>query len=512
VTTSRTPWILSGIVVGLAGVAASYATAMVLAVRQAPIVAVAELIIRITPGDLAESAISAVGTKDKPLLVGGIVLFLVVCFGWAGLLSRHHYWPPALIFMGLAAVAAVAVLTSANPEPVALLPVVVGLFIWQACLGWVTSRLRVADHDTDVAPATGPPSASRRGFLLRIGLVGAASLAVAGAGRLWGSGRRRVEDARRLLRLDGVTQPKIPGGARIGLDGVTPWRTPDSTFYLIDTAITPPAIDPAKWQLRIHGMVDRELTFTYQELLNREFTEAWITLNCVSNEVGGDLIGNAWWSGVRIAELLEEAGVQDGADAVLQTSEDGWTCGTPLTALTDNRDALLAVAMNGAALPIEHGFPVRMVVPGLYGFVSATKWLVDLKVTRFEDFDAYWTSRGWSEQAPLKIASRIDVPSGGAVVKPGVLRVGGVAWMQHVGIEGVEVSVDGGPWATAVIAAVPTNDTWVQWSATLTVEPGDHQLSVRAIDKQGNVQTGVERAVAPDGSTGWHTVEFAAEE
>ncbi len=507
------PWILSGIVVGLAGVAASYATAMVLAVRQAPIVAVAEMIIRITPGDVVEAAISAVDTWDKPLLVGGIVVFLVACFGWAGLLSRDHYWPPALIFMALAAVGAVAVLTSPNPEPLALLPVVMGLFTWQACLGWVTKGLRVlVPADQDATSTEGAASPSRRGFLLRLGLVAGASVGLAAAGRLWGRGRRRVEDARRLLRLDGVTQPKIPGGARIGLEGVTPWRTSESSFYLIDTAITPPAIDPTKWQLRIHGMVDNELTFTYQELLDRTFTEAWITLNCVSNEVGGDLIGNAWWSGIRIAELLEEAGVQEGADAVLQTSEDGWNCGTPLMALTDNRNALLAVAMNGEALPIEHGFPVRMVVPGLYGFVSATKWLVDLEVTRFDAFDAYWTSRGWSEQAPLKIASRIDVPSNGAAVKAGVLRAGGVAWMQHVGIETVEVSLDGGPWTQAVIAAVPTNDTWVQWAATITVEPGEHQLSVRATDKQGNVQTGVERAVAPDGATGWHAVEFAAQE
>jgi hypothetical protein len=249
---------------------------------------------------------------------------------------------------------------------------------------------------------------------------------------------------------------------------------------------------------------------TYDELLERQFTEAWVTLNCVSNPVGGNLIGNAWWSGVRIADLLEEAGVQDGADAVKQTSEDGWTCGTPLGALTDDRDAMLAVAMNGQALPIEHGFPVRMVVPGLYGYVSATKWLVDLEVTRFADFTAYWTDRGWAEKGPVKIASRVDVPRSGAEVQAGEVRFGGVAWAQHTGIAAVEFSVDGGEWLEAEIGATPSVDTWVQWTGTADVEPGDHLVKVRATDKDGTVQTGTVQDVLPDGATGWHTSDFSA--
>ena len=224
------------------------------------------------------------------------------------------------------------------------------------------------------------------------------------------------------------------------------WATPADDFYLIHTALAIPAIAPEEWRLRIHGMVDRELVLRFQDLIDRRLTEAWITLNCVSNPVGGDLIGNAWWSGVRLADLLAEAGVRPDADAVLQTSEDGWTCGTPLAALTDDRDAMLAVAMNGRPLPVEHGFPVRTIVPGLYGFVSATKWVVDLEVTRFDRFEAYWTGKGWAEQAPVRLASRIDVPRSGAGVPAGEVRVGGVAWAQHVGIEGVEVSVDGGAW------------------------------------------------------------------
>jgi len=294
----------------------------------------------------------------------------------------------------------------------------------------------------------------------------------------------------------------------VGLEDVGSWQTHNDDFYLIHTAISVPAIEPKDWRLRIHGMVDRELVLTYDSLIARGLTESWVTLGCVSNEVGGGLIGNAWWSGVRIAGLLREAGVRGDADCVLQTSEDGWNCATPLAALTDDRGAMLAVAMNGRPLPIEHGFPVRSIVPGLFGYVSATKWVVDFEVTRFEDVAAFWTQRGWSEQGPVKIASRIDVPRSGADVDPGRLDVGGLAWKQHTGIAAVEVALDGGAWERVALAEAPTDDTWVQWTATLDVTPGDHTLRVRAIGRDGDVQTGALADVVPDGATGWHTVDF----
>jgi hypothetical protein len=227
--------------------------------------------------------------------------------------------------------------------------------------------------------------------------------------------------------------------------------------------------------------------------------------------VGGDLIGNAWWSGVRVAELLAEARPLSGADAVKQTSEDGWTCGTPLAVLTDSRNAMLAVAMNGGPLPLEHGFPVRMVVPGLYGYVSATKWLVDLEVTRFDDFEAFWTERGWSARGPVRTESRIDLPAANHRVVAGSVRVAGVAWAQHTGIERVEVRLDGGPWAPVELARVPSVDTWVQWTGTVDVDPGAHTVAVRATDRSGYVQTAVRRDVIPDGATGWHTIDITAE-
>jgi len=291
---------------------------------------------------------------------------------------------------------------------------------------------------------------------------------------------------------------------------MTPWRVSNEDFYRIDTSLVVPAVDPGEWRLRIHGMVEKEVTLTYQELLDRRLTEDWVTICCVSNPVGGDLIGNAWWSGVRIAEVLAEAGVSPRADAVKQTSQDGWTCGTPIEALTDDRNAMLAIAMNGEPLPVEHGFPVRMIVPGLYGYVSATKWLVDLEVTTFDRFSAYWTERGWSARGPVKTESRVEVPRDGAEVNAGSVRIGGHAWAQHTGIARVEYRLDGNAWQQAELGRVPGTDTWVQWSGTVEAANGDHSLAVRATDRSGYTQTAARVDVVPDGATGWHTVSFTA--
>jgi DMSO/TMAO reductase YedYZ molybdopterin-dependent catalytic subunit len=503
---SRLPWALAGIVTGAAGVATSYAVAMVLTIRESPVVAVAELVIRLTPGALAEQAIDLVGQLDKPLLILGTLLVLLALSAWAGIMARTSWVRPQLVWLGLAAVGTVAVLVQRGAGAVDVLPVLVGLVTWVALLPALTAPLRMAEAHPELE------SRERRVFLMVAGVLGLAAIGVGVAGRVVGAGRRHVVESRRLLRLDEVTLPEVPAGVSSGLAEVTPWQTPNDDFYLIHTAISVPAIEPKDWRLRIHGMVDRELVLTYDDLIARGLTESWVTLNCVSNEVGGDLIGNAWWSGVRLADLLAEAGVRPEADAVLQTSEDGWTCGTPLAALTDDRDAMLAVAMNGRPLPVEHGFPVRTIVPGLYGFVSATKWLVDLEVTRFDRFEAYWTGKGWAEQAPVRLASRIDVPRSGAGVPAGEVQVGGVAWAQQVGIEGVEVSVDGGAWTGVEIASPPTDDTWVQWAGSVSLEPGDHVLRVRATSKAGEVQTGVERDVVPDGATGWHQVDVTAED
>lgn len=505
-STARGAWAAAGIVAGYAGLAASYLVTQVGTVRSPVVVAVADLVIRAAPGTSSERAIRVFGHHDKTALLVGIFVLLTAAFVGAGLLARRTFAAATAVLAVLAAVGLVAVASERNTTGTEYVALGIGFLTWVACLSLVTAPLRAA-------PAgTGPvgEGTTRRGFLLRAGGVAVAAVAVGVAGRALGAGRRRVEEARRLLRLPGVTKPVVPRGVQVDVPGMTPWLTSSRDFYRIDTSIVPPAVEPDGWRLRIHGLVDREIEFGYQDLLDRRITEAWVTICCVSNAIGGDLIGNAWWSGVRVADLLREAGVQPGADAVLQTSVDGWTCGTPLSVLTDDRDAMLAIAMNGGPLPVTHGFPVRTIVPGLYGYVSACKWVVDLEVTRFSEISAYWTDRGWAERGPVKISSRIDVPRHHGEVAASGGRVAGVAWAQHTGIAAVEIAVDEGDWQPAELARVPTDDTWVQWAATIDVAPGDHSLRVRATGKDGQVQTGVEHDVLPDGATGWHTIQFTA--
>ncbi|RJS46300.1 molybdopterin-dependent oxidoreductase [Nocardioides cavernaquae] len=542
---ARMSWGTAGLVAGFAGLAVSHGTAHYLGRRLTPFDAVAELVIDVTPGSVAHWFIELVGTLDKPLL--GLIIAAIMCllFLAAGRLAARAWWAPLPLYAAMGGFALLATLTRDDATRTDAVPVALGAVCWIAALSFITEPVTTGSRAAAVSAATSDVAGdahahSRRTVLIRSAVVTAIGVGTAVLGPIVGRGRRRVEQARRLLVLPATT-PNVPAGVSLKGEGLTPWMTSADDFYLIDTAFQKPAIDPKTWSLRIHGMVEREVVLSYQELLDREVTEDWITLSCVSNPVGGDLIGNAWWSGVRIAPLLAEAGVRPHADAVLQTSQDGWTCGTPLQALTDDRQAMIAFAMNGEALPIEHGFPARVIVPGLYGYVSACKWVVDIEVTRFDRISAYWTELGWSEKAPLKIGSRIDVPRSGQDIRPGDLRIGGMAWAQHTGIERVEYAIDGGAWQVAAIGGitnhtvpagpatsaaptgeassaapsaapvgkVPNRDTWVQWAATVTVDEGDHELRVRAVGADGEVQTGVEKDVRPDGATGWHTRQFS---
>jgi DMSO/TMAO reductase YedYZ molybdopterin-dependent catalytic subunit len=502
---TRARWAVAGLTAGLGGLGTSYLTAVLLGLRGNPVTDVAELVIRLTPGAVAEDAISRVGHEDKPLLVTGVLVALVVLFCACGLLAQR--WPGVGMggFVVLGVIGLVANQSQYAATPVGILPILVGVMTWLVAFGSLTGLIR-----------PGPFASRERGldpdrrFVVAASGVGVGSLLLAGLGWKAGGHRRAVDAARDALDLR-LRDPGPPSGVDVGVDGVTAWQTPASRFYRIDTSLSPPAISPDDWSLRIHGMVDREVTLTYADLLKRPRSEIWMTLNCVSNPVGGDLISNAWWSGTTLKALLEEAGVRPGANAVKQTSDDGWTCGTPLPALLDDRGAMLAYAMNGAPLPIEHGFPVRTLVPGLYGYVSACKWLRDIEVTTFDSFSAYWTERGWSEQGPVKLASRIDVPGDGQRVKAGRVQAGGLAWQQHTGIREVQVQLDGGGWQPATLARRNITDSWVQWAATLEVERGGHRLAVRAVNDDGQVQTAVRADPVPDGASGWHTVTFSAD-
>jgi DMSO/TMAO reductase YedYZ molybdopterin-dependent catalytic subunit len=279
-------------------------------------------------------------------------------------------------------------------------------------------------------------------------------------------------------------------------------------FYRIDTELRLPQVDPERWSLRIHGAVEREITLSYRQLLDRPLIERWITLCCVSNDVGGGLIGNTRWLGAPLAPLLREAGVRPDADQLLMTSVDGFTIGAPMAAVLDGRDALIAVGMGGEPLPVEHGFPARIVVPGLYGYVSACKWVVDIEATRFQDQQAFWVRQGWQAEPPIRLESRIDRPRSGEVLRVGrAAPIAGVAWDQHVGVSKVEVQVGNEAWRTARLAAVPSTDTWRQWVQPWTpARAGTYAIRVRAFDAKGRPQTPVPRAPFPSGATGFDTI------
>ena len=501
-------WGLVGVVTGLAGLAVSQFVAALLSVREGPFVAVVESVVTLVPGPVAGWAIDFLGSRGKPVLLILLTLSMLAIFSVAGWLWPRVRWASVLVWVALAGIGLAAVVARNGTGTTEILPIGMGLGVWLVAMTAISSAAcRALPWASSPETGAGP---SRRGFAVAVGVVALLGLGSGVGARLTSGRKTAIKDARRLLRIPGVTARKTPGRALIGVPGVQPWRTRNDDFYQVHTALVIPAIEPAQWRLRIHGMVEREIVLTYDELIARGLTEAWMTLSCVSNEVGGPLVGNAWWSGVLTRDLLAEARPLRGADAVLQTSQDGWTCSTPLAAMTDDRDAMFAVAMNGEALPLEHGFPVRTLVPGLYGYTSACKWLVDVEVTRFADVEAYWTERGWAEQAPVRLTSRIDVPRAGDEIEAGTVTIAGSAWRQHTGIEAVEVAVDGGGWRLARIAQVRTADTWVQWAADFTVAPGPHVARVRAVDRAGQVQTGVERDVLPDGASGWHEVEFTA--
>ena len=334
------------------------------------------------------------------------------------------------------------------------------------------------------------------------------ALATLGANALQAA-TRTATTVREALTLPSAasTAAPVPTGAELGIDGLAPVITPNELFYRIDTALRVPQIDTAEWSLRIHGLVDEPFELTWDELVALPLEESFTTLMCVSNEVGGGLIGNAKWLGYPIRELLARAKPQAGADMVLSKSIDGWTASSPLGVLQDaERNSVLAIGMNDEPLPTEHGYPARLVVPGLYGYVSATKWVTELEVTRFADQTAYWTDRGWSAEGPVKLSSRIDVPSSGRTVEAGTVTIAGVAWDQHTGIAAVHVQIDGGDWQPAELATAISIDTWVQWRLEWQATTGDHDIRVRATSVDGEVQTEDIQGVIPDGATGLHEI------
>ena len=454
-----------------------------------------------SPHAVVEWAKDTFGTADKTVLFIGVTVVILGLTVAAGLLSRTRPTPGLIIAAAQGVLGFVAVLTRPDLGQLAIAAPAASMVVGLVVFNWLHGKAWPVEQDRD----------SRRAFLRASAgaVVGAGALGA--IGQLVGS-RVDVEQSRAAIGELRVASPapKLPANADFAANGTARFITSNRDFYRIDTALTLPRVAAEDWRLRIHGLVDKTVEYTFGDIRDRRLIERPVTLACVSNEVGGGLISNANWIGVPLRELLFEAGVKPGADQLFSTSTDGFTAGTPVDALLDpNRGAMLAIGMNGEPLPQEHGFPARMVVPGLYGYVSATKWVVDMEVTTFADKQGYWIPRGWSAKGPIKTQSRIDSPRDGFVLAKGRNTIAGIAWAQTIGVREVQVRVDDGEWHPAELSTEVGLNTWRMWRVTLDLKQGERTIQVRATDNHGYTQTEDEAPPAPDGATGWHTVHVS---
>ncbi len=502
----RLPAALLGVLALVTALAAGHLVAGFVGVNASPYLAVGNGAIDLTPVQLKDFAVRTFGTYDKLVLLSGMALVMVLVSAVAGLLSRRTPVPGLVVITGFGLVGLVAVYARPDLGATALLAPLASLVAGVATFAFLH---RLARRDTTPAAAAG---SSRRTVLLAgAGVVAGAGVAGLG-GQLLAGSRDATASREAVGRLvPARTAPMIPADADFAKLGTPEFVTPNAGFYRVDTALTVPQVRTEDWSLRLHGMVDREVRYRYGDLRNRPLVERTITMTCVSNEVGGTYVSTANFIGVDLADLLDEAGVRPGAEQLYSSSVDGWTSGSPVAAALDRtRGAMLAIGMNGEPLPIEHGFPARLVIPGLYGYVSATKWVTDLEVTTWRARQAYWLKRGWSQEAPIKTESRIDTPKGFETVPAGKIRVAGIAWAQHAGIAKIEVRMDGGPWRAATLSHEVNLNTWRMWWSEFDVTPGGHQVACRATDKSGYTQTETRAGTVPDGATGWHSIAFTA--
>ena len=505
---------LAGLVAALVALAVAEAIAATTRTFQSPVLDVGDRVIDAAPRWLKELAIDWFGTNDKIALLAGIGTILAAYAALVGVVAFTRRLPLALAGIGLfGLLGAFASQTTRREAPfVAVLPSVVGALVGAAALWWLRRlATRPATRGTEAEPVRRPSIAElvpndRRRFLAGAAAMTAGAFVVGAAGR---EARQRFDVGKDRARIAVPRArrplPAIPADVSAPVPGVAPFVTPNADFYRIDTALTVPQVALDGWRLRITGMVDDPFELSYGELLDLPLVESDITLTCVSNEVGGSLLGTARWLGVRLDDLLADAGVRSDADQVVGRSVDGYTCGFPVAAL-DGRDALVAIGMSGELLPLEHGFPARLIVPGLYGYVSATKWLTEIELTRFDRFDQYWVERGWVDDAPIKVQSRIDTPRGLASVDAGTVAIAGVAWAQTRGIDGVELQIDDGDWVATTLAAELNDVTWRQWSYAWDATPGRHTIRVRAIERNGPIQTADRSEPFPSGATGQHQI------
>jgi DMSO/TMAO reductase YedYZ molybdopterin-dependent catalytic subunit len=475
--------------------------------------AIGSAVVDLTPGPVKEWAIQILGSLDKLFVAVVVLVVIATIAAIAGTLETRHRPLGSAAIAAAGVLGCIAVLSRQGAVALDIIPTVAGATCGVAALRVLTRRFWPGPGEPEDKADYDEPDAGRR-RLVMFGLLGFGVVSgVVGAviTRLVHS----VAADRNTFALPPprTSAPPIPADVQPNGVALPSFITASPDFYRVDTALSVPQLSHGDWRLRIHGMVDREATYSFDDLARFEVVEKVATLTCVSNPVGGNLISTGVWTGYRVADLLAAAGVHADADMVLSTSIDGFTAGTPVDALTDARDALLAVGLNGQPLPVEHGYPARLVVPGLYGYVSATKWVVEVELTRFDRAEAYWTRQGWAPRAPVKTESRIDVPKVGQKVPMGPVVFGGVAWAQNRGVRAVEVLIDDGGWRPAEQGASYSNETWRLWSFPWQAKsPGKHTITVRATDNTGATQTADQVGAVPDGATGWHTVAFTVTE
>jgi DMSO/TMAO reductase YedYZ molybdopterin-dependent catalytic subunit len=495
---SRRMYALYGAMAGLAGLAVGHFAAAFVAPASSPVLVVGSTLIDLAPAPVKITVINWFGTADKPLLIWLVTLGTLGLAALAGIVSRRRPTLGAGVVFGLGI--AVAILTATSPR--------FGSFGFAPALaaGTVSAVLLAALPQWTRAATTGDDAADQRAAERRMVLGSAILLTFAGI--VFGGSRalrRTPSPAAAPLPKPATALPPLPRGLAAG---ITPLRTPTRDFYRVDTRLNVPNVDPAEWRLTIDGDVDRTVHFTYRQLLAMPMIERDITLACVSNPVGGPYAGGARWLGVPLADLLKRAGRGTGkADQILSTDVGGMTISTPLDAATDGRDAMIAVGMNGQPLPPEHGYPARLIVPGLYGFISATKWITRMTLTTYAEQEAYWTPRGWATHAPIKLASRIDIPRDGEELDAGDVIVGGIAWAPNDGGVGrVQIRVDGRPWQDATLGPSGGAVYWRQWFVRWDAAKGEHRIRVRVVGVNGDVQTSKRAEPAPDGASGHHEV------
>lgn len=501
---------LIGLAAGLAALAAGHLVAGFVGTSASPYLAVGNTAIDFTPLWLKDFAVRTFGTYDKLVLLGSMAPVIGAVAALAGLLSRRSATPGSVVIGLLGVVGILAILRRPDVGRLGVLAGLAAVVAGVLAFRWLHARA-LADGAATAPEGTREGAGKPRRTVLAAGGAVLGAAAVSGLVGQWLGKRVDVQASRRAVGVITPTEaaPAIPAGADFATEGTPSFITPNNDFYRVDTALVVPRLRAEDYSLKIHGMVDRELSLSYDDLRGRTLIERNITMTCVSNEIGGPYVSTATFIGVPLRELLQEAGVRDGADQLVGRSVDGWTAGSPTqVVMEEGRDAMLALAMNGEPLPAEHGFPVRMVVPGLYGYVSGTKWLVDLELTTFDKVDTYWARRGWGKKGPIKTMSRIDKPAGFARVPAGKVVVAGVAWAQTTGIQGVEVRVDNGPWTPATLSAEVTINTWRMWRAELDLAAGGHTVEARATDKSGYVQTDQRAEPIPDGASGWHSIFF----